>query len=140
MKKKATIVKQNTKHKISQEKLHGMSLSLISNALWVLLGTLALFVGIIGAQQMYSFGYKVFDREERDVDSAVVEITIDEGADVLTVGEELEENGIIDSAYVFFAQSVIFDLDVLPGTYEIDIKSSSREILETFNDGPESTT
>ncbi len=138
MSKKGTIAKQNTKHRISQEKLHGMTLRLVSNALWILLAALALFVGIIGAQQMYSFGYRVFQREERQVESRQLEIIIGEDADTLSVGRQLEKNGIIEDAYVFWVQSIIFSLEVKPGTYVIDVKNSSRELLEIFNRGPES--
>lgn len=140
MKKKGTIAKQNTKHRISHEKLHGMTISLVSNALWALLVAVVLFVGIIGSKRLYLFGYQVFAKETRQVESKQLEITIGEDAGVLSVGQQLEKNGIIDDAYIFFVQSLIFDLDVKPGTYVIDTQNSSRELLEIFNKGPESGT
>lgn len=138
MKKKGTIAKQNTKHRISQEKLHGMTISLVSNALWTLLVAVVLFLGIIGSKQVYRFGYQVFAKETRQVESKQLEITIGEDASVLSVGRQLEKSGIIDDAYVFYAQSIIFDLDIQPGTYIIDVQNTSRELLEIFNKGPES--
>lgn len=140
MKKKGTIAKQNKKHRISHEKLHGMTISLVSNALWALLAAMVLFLGIIGYKYLYSFGYRVFAKETRQVEAQQLQITIGENAGVLEVGQQLEKQGIIDSAYVFYAQSVIFDLDVLPGTYLIDMQNTSRELLELFNKGPESDT
>lgn len=140
MKKKGTMAKQNTKRRISYEKLHGMTIRMVSNALWALLVAVVLFLGIIGSQRVYRFGYQVFTSEPRQVESKQLEITIGEGATVLSVGKQLEKNGIIDDAYVFFAQSVIFELDVQPGTYVIDLQNTSRELLEIFNKGPESGT
>jgi cell division protein YceG involved in septum cleavage len=140
MKKKETIVKQNKKHRISQEKLHGMTISMVTNALWALLVAMVLFFGIIGAQQMYRFGYKVFAKETHQESERQLEITIGENAGTLSVGRQLEKSGIIDDAYVFYAQSMIFELKIQPGTYVIDEKSTSRELLEQFAKGPESGT
>jgi cell division protein YceG involved in septum cleavage len=140
MNKKETTVKQNKKHGISQERLHGMTISMVSNALWALLVAVVLFLGIMGAQQLYQFGYKVFSKETAPASENQIEITIKEDAGTLAVGRQLEKNGIIDDAYVFYAQSLIFDLKVIPGTYVIDEHCTSRDLLEQLSKGPESST
>lgn len=129
--------KQRKKRGISQEKLHGITLRLVGSAMWLLLLALVLSVGIIGTQRMYRFGYQVFSDEDRDAEDKDIEITIGDGASTFSIAVQLENQGIIDSAAVFITQSVIFELDVNPGTYVINLKTSSRELLETFDKGPD---
>ncbi len=139
MAKKSKTSKKNKKKGISQEKLHGLTLKLVGIAMWLLLLALVLSLGIIGTQRMYSFGYQVFTDEDRNAEDKDIEITIGEDAGTFAIAVQLENQGLIDSAAVFIAQSVIFELDVNPGTYVINLKDSSRQLLETFNKGPDGT-
>ena len=139
MAKKSKTSKKNKKKGISQEKLHGLTFRLVGIAMWLLLLALVLSVGIIGTQRMYSFGYQVFTDEDRDAEDKDIEIIIGEDAGKLSIALQLEKQGLIDSAAVFLAQSFIFDLDVNPGTYVINLRDSSRQLLETFDKGADST-
>lgn len=134
MKKKGTF---GRKRKISQGKLHGITIYLVSSAMWILLLAVVIFVGILGAKKAYSFGYQVFADKQRMVDGQDVSITIGNDTNALAVGKQLEKNGIIDDAYVFYVQSILFDVDIQSGTYTVNTQDSSRAILEKFDKGPE---
>lgn len=125
---------------MSQGKMHGLVLKMVGNSLWALLMAVFIFIGIIGGRSLYDFGYRVFanegEDEDKDKDIEQFVISISEGSTVLGVGLQLQNQGFIDDAYVFLAQSIIFELDVNPGTYTISKEDSSRELLETFNLGP----
>lgn len=125
------------KSHMSQEKLHALAFRIVSNALWALFLAIFLFVGILGAKKMYSFGYQVFAKETRHVASEELYVTIGEGSTTWEVASQLKENGLIDDAAVFVTQSFIFDLDVNPGTYTVNRNYTSRQLLEIFNNGPE---
>ena len=124
------------KRKLTTGRIHGMTYNFVSQALWVLFIVVFSLGLVYGARQAYSFGYAVFSNHDRSVRDMKVTISILEGSSVITVGRQLEENGLIDDANVFWAQSIVFGYDVKPGVYTFSSRSSSRELLKLFDRGP----
>lgn len=113
-----------------------ISMKLMEYALWVLVFVVVICAGIYGTKAIYNLGYEVFDRNQRNVESRDLSITIAEGQTTGEVAKALEEAEVIDSAFVFKIQGILFDLDVKPGTYIVNTKASSLELFEKLNEGP----
>lgn len=90
----------------------------------------------LGALKGYEFGYELFfsaPLDSQDISAVSAELTVENGEDAFDVGKKLEEAGIIKSAYVFSAQSGMFEISIQPGVYTVDSHMSSRVILSMMN-------
>lgn len=90
----------------------------------------------LGALKGYEFGYELFfsaPLDSQDISAVSAELTVENGEDAFDVGKKLEEAGIIKSAYVFWAQSRLFEISIQPGVYTVDSHMSPRVILSTMN-------
>lgn len=90
---------------------------------------------------LFSFGgyaicYTIFADEPMAADSSQGEnitVRINSSMSDLDVAKELKHNGLIDNAYIFFAQSKIFidsGASIQPGTYKLNTAMDAEEILE----------
>ena len=134
---KTSDIDKKKKGKLSKDRLQGLTLRLLSDAMWMLIIAVLLFIGIVGAKGMYSFGYSVFTGNPKSAPSEELSVTIEDGASVRQVAKQLKDENLIDDVNVFVAQSAIFDLKVKPGTYTVNRNNTSRQLLEVFNNGPE---
>ena len=113
-----------------------LSLKLMEYAMWILVIVIVICIGILGCRSAYDLGYRIFDREKRNVEARQLSVTITDGQSTGEVAEALEKAGIIDSALVFKLQGFLYNLKIVPGTYIIDTRTSSLELFEKFNEGP----
>lgn len=102
---------------------------------------------------LFSFGgyasfYTIFADEPLAYDEASgmdITVQISSSMSDLAVAKELKHKGLIDNAYIFFAQSKIFidsGASILPGTYKLNTAMNAEEILEvlTTSEGTDSGT
>ena len=113
-----------------------LSLKLMEYAMWILVIVIVICIGILGCRSAYDLGYRIFDREKRNVGARQLSVTITDGQSTGEVADALEKAGIIDSALVFKLQGFLYNLKIVPGTYIIDTRTSSLELFEIFNEGP----
>lgn len=81
----------------------------------------------------YRFGRMVFSDEPMTNSSANAvnyTLTVTKGEKVLTIGNDLERAGVIESGFVFFVQSKVYGCKIDPGTYEVSSMRSSKAILK----------
>ncbi len=92
---------------------------------------LVLFLSAAG----YRFFYDVFADESVDAadEGTEVSVRIDSGMSTLDVGKTLQQYGLVDSAYIFYAQAKLFldsDVDTIQtGTYTLSSSMNAEEIL-----------
>ncbi len=100
---------------------------------YIFLIAVIIFV-INGVYKGYKLGYAIFSNQPINVNSKrVITLYVDENDTAKTVGKELEEENIIKNATVFWIQSIIFECDIIPGTYEVGEAMTQREILELLS-------
>ena len=58
-----------------------------------------------------------------------VEFTVEEDDGASRIADELKEEGLIQNRLIFLIQSRLFEIEFLPGTYELSTAMNSREIL-----------
>ncbi|MBQ9984579.1 MAG: endolytic transglycosylase MltG [Lachnospiraceae bacterium] len=83
----------------------------------------------------YYFSYKLFsDVPYVATSKETMNITIESGTDVSTVGTILAENGIVDGKYIFIARAYIsgYHDDIQAGTYVLGPGMSPSEICQTI--------
>ena len=81
----------------------------------------------------YRFGRVVFTDEPMTNSSAneiLYSLTVTKGESVLSIGNDLEKHGVIESGLVFFVQSKVYGCKIDPGTYEVSSRKSSKAILK----------
>lgn len=61
------------------------------------------------------------------------ELTVAKGENVLMIGRDLEKHGVIESGVVFYIQSKVYKCRIDPGTYTVNSKRSSKDILKDLN-------
>lgn len=116
------------------KKLAGTILSASCKTLIFVLVALALY--FIG-RSAYRFGNSVFNEQAATSlsDAYEVEITIPEDYTVKSVGKQLEEAGLIESAGVFYVQARLSDYfnDFTPGTYVLNSTMKPSEIITAIS-------
>ena len=60
-------------------------------------------------------------------------ITYDSGASAKTVGDILEKNGLVESAYAFVIQTFLYEADIKPGKYKLNTEFNPAEIIVVLN-------
>lgn len=104
-----------------------VSLRLIIYALIVLL----LYEGVTAG---YSFGYAVFaGKAVSEAPGVTLTVVVEEDQDAGEVGRMLEEMGLIQNQYVFLVQTIFYDYEIYPGTYQLSTAMTSKEMLEEMS-------
>ena len=100
-------------------------------AIMVLFIAMTVLLAVFG----YRFGRDLFSDEAVSEKGKGVEYTlqIEPRENVLTIGRDLREHGIIRSEIVFFIQSRLYGLKIDPGTYVVSSEQSSKAILRMLN-------
>ena len=114
------------KEKQKQDAFHYLKL-----AIAVLFVAMTVLLAIFG----YRFGRELFSDEAISETGKGVEYTlqIEPRENVLTIGKDLREHGIIRSELVFFIQSRLYGMKIDPGVYTVSSDQSSRAILRMLN-------
>ncbi len=102
----------------------------------IIIAILAVAFLILACYFGYRFGRMVFSDASltNSIDSnRTYLITVEAGESALSIGMELEKNGIIESGLAFFVQTKVYACKIAPGTYEVSSKMSSKSIAKYFN-------
>lgn len=97
----------------------------------VLLVVLILILTVYG----YHFGKALFTDTGMKAPGSGTEylLNVAPGEGIFSVGRDLQENRVIESALVFAVQSKLFKCVVDPGTYRVNSSWSSKAILKELN-------
>ena len=96
---------------------------------------MCVFIGI-SAYYGYRFGRLIFTDEAKTTlrtEHISYDLTVVKGESVLDIGKDLEDNGVIENAFVFWVQSKVYKCKIAPGTYEVSSRDSSKAILKALN-------
>ncbi|MBO7514446.1 MAG: hypothetical protein J6T47_02325 [Lachnospiraceae bacterium] len=133
-KKRRTVQKPGEKKKaLSSVKLTGMTFAIIETAVKVLFYAMLIYLVASGMRSAYKFGYRVFEKDTGSATGQAYTISVSEKAKALPLGKELKELGVIDDAYVFYAQYIFFSYKLQPGTYTVYSNMDSRAILDVLS-------
>ncbi len=92
-----------------------------------------------GATKGYEFGHEIFYASSmEEAPGRNVEMTLESGASVASVGKKLEKDGLIHNRYSFIIQAMVYEYEIQPGTYTLNTSMTSREILEELSTVEES--
>ena len=133
-KKRRTVQKPGEKRKaLSSVKLTGMTFAIIETAVKVLFYAMLIYLVASGMRSAYKFGYRVFEKDTSSQTGQAYTITVEQNAKALPMGKKLKEMGVIEDAYVFYAQYIFFSYKLQPGTYTIYADMDSRAILDVLS-------
>lgn len=86
----------------------------------------------------YHFFYAVFADEpvaESEEEGVDVTVRVDSGMSDLQVARMLKRNGLVENAYVFYAQVLIFSdsgASIRPGTYQLNTYMTAQDMLDVL--------
>lgn len=85
----------------------------------------------------YNVGYGIFSQQGKDATGTgkVVEFTVEEHMSASSLGQKLEEAGLVESARLFVLQEKVSDFSGLykPGTYMLSSEMTAEEILRIIS-------
>lgn len=89
------------------------------------------------ARHYYEVGYGVFSQQGKDAKGTgkVVMFTVEEGVTASKLGEQLEEQGLVESARLFLIQEKVSDYSgmYVPGTYALSSEMTTEEIMRVIS-------
>ena len=89
------------------------------------------------AKHYYDVGYGVFSQQGKDAKGTgkVVMFTVEEGVSAAKLGEQLEEQGLVESARLFLIQEKVSDYAgmYVPGTYALSSEMTTEEIMRVIS-------
>ncbi|MGI5945821.1 MAG: endolytic transglycosylase MltG [Lachnospiraceae bacterium] len=92
-----------------------------------------------GATKGYEFGHEIFYASSmEEAPGRDMEMTLEAGTSVASVGKKLEKDGLIHNRYSFIIQAMVYEYEIQPGTYTLNTSMTSREILEELSTVEES--
>ncbi len=100
---------------------------------------LVMFV-VEAAGKAYNFGYMVFAEEPMSSgEGRTISIVVREGESVKSIGENLEEKGLIQNAWLFVVQEMFSEHhgDIQPGIYDLSTSMTTSDMLEIMTVLPE---
>lgn len=110
----------------------GISFRLIIYAIAILL----IYEGVVKG---YEFGHEIFYASSmEEAPGRDMEINVEAGTSVSSVGKELEKDGLINNRYSFIIQAMVYEYEIQPGVYTLNTSMTSREILDVLSTASES--
>ena len=89
------------------------------------------------AKHYYDVGYGVFSQQGKDARGTgkVVAFTVEEGVTAAKLGQQLEEQGIVESARLFLIQEKVSDYAgmYVAGTYALSSEMTTEEIMRVIS-------
>ena len=89
------------------------------------------------AKHYYDVGYGIFSQQSKDAPGTgkVVMYTVEEGLTATKLGQQLEEQGIIESARLFLIQEKVSDYSgkYVPGSYALSSEMTTEEIMRVIS-------
>ena len=94
------------------------------------------------AKHYYDVGYGVFSQQSKDAPGTGIAVwfTVEEGVGATKLAEQLEAEGIVESAREFLIQERVSDYSgkYVPGTYALSSEMTTEEILSVIAGARES--
>ena len=95
-----------------------------------------IFLYIVGTKG-FEFGEKVFAVQGiEEAPGRDISVIIPAGSSKMEVGRLLKNYGLIDDPYVFMVQSYIYELDIYPGTHNLNTSYSPEDIMIALSKEP----
>ena len=92
-----------------------------------------------GSVKGYEFGHEIFYASSmEEAPGRDMEINVEAGISVSSVGKELEKDGLINNRYSFIIQAMVYEYEIQPGVYTLNTSMTSREILDVLSTASES--
>ena len=89
------------------------------------------------AKHYYDVGYGIFSQQSKDAPGTgkVIMYTVEEGLTAAKLGEQLEEQGIVESARLFLIQEKVSDYSgkYVVGTYALSSEMTTEEIMRVIS-------
>ena len=105
----------------------------------IIYGLIALAILFMAGQakHYYDVGYGIFSQQSKDAPGTgkVVMYTVEEGLTATKLGQQLEEQGIIESARLFLIQEKVSDYSgkYVAGTYALSSEMTTEEIMRVIS-------
>lgn len=105
----------------------------------IIYGLIALAILFMAGQakHYYDVGYGIFSQQSKDAPGTgkVVMYTVEEGLTATKLGQQLEEQGIIESARLFLIQEKVSDYSgkYVVGTYALSSEMTTEEIMRVIS-------
>ena len=113
------------------KRVNAVTGTVIRGTLSILFYAVVIAFVIKGARWGYQFGYDVFNGSALTAEKGpVVQYKIETDASIRTIAADLEKLGLIKDSKIMIVQKVFYDINLLPGTYELDSSMTSREMLD----------
>ncbi|NLL93155.1 MAG: endolytic transglycosylase MltG [Clostridiales bacterium] len=111
------------------------SSTILKTSIKVLVYMLLILLFVFICSKAFSFGEVVFTESGMAKVGAgeEIQITIPSGASAKTVGDILEKNGLVESAYAFVIQTFLYEADIKPGKYKLNTEFNPAEIIVVLN-------
>ena len=105
----------------------------------IIYGLIALAILFMAGQakHYYDVGYGIFSQQSKDAPGTgkVVMYTVEEGLTAAKLGQQLEEQGIVESARLFLIQEKVSDYSgkYVVGTYALSSEMTTEEIMRVIS-------
>ena len=105
----------------------------------IIYGLIALAILFMAGQakHYYEVGYGIFSQQSKDAPGTgkVIMYTVEEGLTATKLGEQLEEQGIVESARLFLIQEKVSDYSgkYVVGTYALSSEMTTEEIMRVIS-------
>jgi len=105
----------------------------------IIYGLIALAILFMAGQakHYYDVGYGIFSQQSKDAPGTgkVVMYTVEEGLTATKLGQQLEEQGIVESARLFLIQEKVSDYSgkYVVGTYALSSEMTTEEIMRVIS-------
>ena len=113
------------------DRISGAMLEISVRVIIIAAMVLALFVG---AKYCFSMGFQIFYQEPmEEAPGHDVDFVIKEDADAAAVAAALEEEGLIKNDHAFMIAEKLYNINIYPGTYQLNTSMTVKEMLEAIN-------
>lgn len=120
--------------------IKNLILTVVSTVVKVVVYAAVIMVIVKGAYLAYDYGYRIFEEPPMSAGNGrVVSVTIPEDMSAKEMGVLLEQKGLIRDKNLFILQYYLseFQVDLLPGTFELSTAMTVDEMLEAMTIEPE---
>ena len=100
----------------------------------VIIIALMVLVIFVSVRFSFRFGHSIFYQSPAEAaPGRDVEVTIEKGASIDELAEQLYDDGIITNTLAFQIQGRLYKVNYYPGTYTLNTSMTVKEILETLD-------
>lgn len=104
----------------------------------VIIAALLLLITFEGLSFCFDFGHDIFYQQPVEAAPGTDHvITLEDGATMDSVADQLEENGLIRNKAAFIIQGELYKINLYPGDYTLNTSMTTGEILNALNTDPE---